>query len=119
MGDNARPNELDASHPLRLADSVTRVPVEDEAVLYDDATNALHRLDPIGALVVRLFDGRATVAELVDDLAAAFEAPRERIHGDVAALVRTLADNGLLAGVPGTVEHDPDRRIERALVDGC
>ena len=119
MAEPLRPGDLDDRHVPRLGGAVAHVPVEDEAVLYDGDTNALHRLDPIGALVVALFDGVSTTAEIVDDLAAVFDAPRDRIDEDVRALVLTLADNGLLSGVEGTVDHDPDRRIERALVDGC
>jgi pyrroloquinoline quinone biosynthesis protein D len=40
--------------------------------------------------------GEATLFAIVDGLAATFNAPRERIHTDVSALLRGLADKKLL-----------------------
>jgi hypothetical protein len=38
----------------------------------------------------------STLDEIVDDLAKAFTAPRERIHADVVNLLGALADKKLL-----------------------
>ena len=43
-----------------------------------------------------LTTGEATFGEIIDDLAKTFNAPRERIHADVTALLRGLADKRLL-----------------------
>ena len=40
--------------------------------------------------------GETTFGEIIDDLASTFNAPRERIHADVTALLRGLADKRLL-----------------------
>lgn len=103
-----------------LADDVTFVLVEDEAVVYAESSGTLHLLNPVAALVCQLFGGRATIAELTDDLTDAFQAPRREIESDVLALVADLGRRGLISGVErGRDLADSADRIERALVDGC
>jgi len=46
--------------------------------------------------VLKLVDGTSTLAALIDQLAATFDAPREMIAEDVAMMVRDLADKGVL-----------------------
>ncbi len=49
--------------------------------------------------ILKLVDGRASVAEIVDALAARYsQAPRELIAKDVTAMLQDLADKGCLAG---------------------
>ena len=48
----------------------------------------------------RLGPGRR-LGEVVDELAAEFEAPREVIGRDVRAMLQDLADQGFLAVCPG------------------
>ena len=50
----------------------------------------------IGAEIVKRCTGEASFAAIVDDLAATFAAPRERVEADVATLLRGLADKKLL-----------------------
>ncbi len=52
--------------------------------------------DPIALEIIKRCDGEATVAAIVDDLAAAFEAPREVIEKDVGALLQDLANKGIM-----------------------
>ena len=47
--------------------------------------------------ILKLVDGRASVAEIVDTLANRFNAPREEIAGDVTEMLQDLADKGCLA----------------------
>ena len=61
------------------------------------APERLFVLDPIALEIVKRCDGEATVAQIVDDLAAAFAAPRETILNDVSALLQDLADKRVLA----------------------
>ena len=52
--------------------------------------------DQIAVEIVRRCTGEASFAAIVDDLAATFAAPRDRIEADVATLLRGLADKKLL-----------------------
>lgn len=60
------------------------------------APERVFKADAIAAEVVKRCTGESTFAAIVDDLAATFTAPRERIAADVTALLRGLADKRLL-----------------------
>ncbi len=53
-------------------------------------------LDEIALQIVKRCDGAAALAAILDDLATAFAAPRELIAKDVHALLRDLADKGVM-----------------------
>lgn len=58
-------------------------------------------LDESGKEIIDLCTGETSVAEIVDRLAADYDAPREVIDHDVFAVLRLLAEKGLLvAGDP-------------------
>jgi pyrroloquinoline quinone biosynthesis protein D len=48
------------------------------------------------AEIIKRCTGEATVAEIVDDLAKTFNAPRERIATDVTAMLSGLVDKQLI-----------------------
>ena len=60
------------------------------------APERVFKADPIAAEIVKRCTGEATFAEIVDDLAKTFAAPRERVATDAGALLRALADKKLL-----------------------
>jgi pyrroloquinoline quinone biosynthesis protein D len=60
------------------------------------APERVFKADAIAAEIVKRCTGETTFAAIVDDLAATFNAPRERVLTDVAAMLRGLADKKLL-----------------------
>jgi pyrroloquinoline quinone biosynthesis protein D len=60
------------------------------------APERVFKADAIAAEIVKRCNGEATFAAIVDDLAATFKAPRDRVDADVSALLRGLADKRLL-----------------------
>ncbi len=52
--------------------------------------------DPVALEILRALDGRRTVGELADALAARYQAPRARVAADVTTLVSRLARDGLV-----------------------
>ena len=60
------------------------------------APERVFKADAIAVEILKRCTGEATFAGIVDDLASAYAAPRERIAADVAALLRGLADKKLL-----------------------
>jgi pyrroloquinoline quinone biosynthesis protein D len=54
------------------------------------------KADAIAAEILKRCTGDASVADIVDDLAQTYNAPRERIAGDVTRLLQDLADKKLL-----------------------
>ncbi|MBL29170.1 MAG: pyrroloquinoline quinone biosynthesis peptide chaperone PqqD [Rhodospirillaceae bacterium] len=60
------------------------------------APERVFELDPIASEVVRLCDGSKPVNEVVDTLAAKYEAPRDVIAKDVIDMLQGLADKGFV-----------------------
>jgi pyrroloquinoline quinone biosynthesis protein D len=60
------------------------------------APERIFKADAIAVEILKRCTGEATFAAIVDDLAATFAAPRERILADVTVLLRALADKKLL-----------------------
>lgn len=85
------------------ADSVPRLP-RHVKLQYDERRERWVILAPERVLVpdevaieiVKRCDGVASVSAIVDDLASAFDAPRETIDQDVIDLLQDLADKGFV-----------------------
>ena len=60
------------------------------------APERVFKADAIAYEILKRCTGEATLSAIVDDLAATFKAPRDRILTDVSALLRGLADKRLL-----------------------
>lgn len=54
------------------------------------APERVFQLDPVAREVLSRVDGERDIGAIVDELAAAFAAPRERILGDVRAMLADL-----------------------------
>jgi len=60
------------------------------------APERLFKTDAVGVEILNRCTGEATLASIIDDLAATYSAPRERIEADVNTLLTTLADKQLV-----------------------
>lgn len=60
------------------------------------APERVFKADAVTAEILKRCTGESTLDAIVDDLAKAFAAPRERIHADVVKLLGSLADKKLL-----------------------
>jgi pyrroloquinoline quinone biosynthesis protein D len=60
------------------------------------APERVFKADAIAVEIVKRCTGEATVGAIVNELANAYSAPRERVLADVSALLRRLADSRLL-----------------------
>lgn len=67
-----------------------------EGVVVFTPVGATVHLNHTAALLWQFFDGQATVAELADDVAAVFELPPGQALDEVTAIVRHLAERGVL-----------------------
>jgi coenzyme PQQ biosynthesis protein PqqD len=56
--------------------------------------------EPVALEILKRVDGKTSFAAIVDDLAASFAAPRERIEQDVEAFLGGLAEKGVLEYAP-------------------
>ncbi len=99
--------EIEEGFVLHFAGDVAGAEIDGEAVLLG-GDGAVHRLNPTATLVWRCADGHATLAEIIDDLAAAFTgAERTTVAGDVMQVVRDFVRLGLLNGVRAEPAPDP------------
>jgi pyrroloquinoline quinone biosynthesis protein D len=87
---------LDADAKPRLPRGVRLVHNEAQGGLVLLAPERVFKPDPIAAEILKRCTGEATLAAIVDDLAATFSAPRERVLADVSTMLRSLADKKLL-----------------------
>jgi pyrroloquinoline quinone biosynthesis protein D len=60
------------------------------------APERIFKADAIAVEILKRCTGETTLDAIVDDLAAAFKAPRERVHADVTKLLGGLAEKKLL-----------------------
>ena len=60
------------------------------------APERIVKADAIAAEIIKRCTGEVTFSELIDNLAKAYTAPREKIVADVSMLLRGLADKKLL-----------------------
>jgi pyrroloquinoline quinone biosynthesis protein D len=60
------------------------------------APERIFKADAIAAEILKRCTGETTFAAIVDDLAATFNAPRERISADASKLLGGLAEKKLL-----------------------
>jgi pyrroloquinoline quinone biosynthesis protein D len=60
------------------------------------APERVFKADAIAAEIIKRCTGEATFAQIVDDLAKTYSAPRDRISADAGALLRGLVDKKLM-----------------------
>ncbi len=77
------------------ARTVRMVEIDHEAILLDDARQAVYALNPTGTLIWRCLDGLSPVGEICDDLAFALEAPLDIVKRDTFDLVEQLLEAGM------------------------
>ena len=85
-----------SDNPRRRADVTLDQLADGSAVLYDKARKMAHPLTQTATLIWQACDGEHTLAAIVDELAAAYDAPRDAIEGDVTTFLRQLTDLHLL-----------------------
>lgn len=80
----------------RVRGDITTVELDGERVIWDPTSGELHHLNRSASAVMSLCDGGSSIAEIVEDLAAAFGVTTERVDADVRSLLRSLRRAGLL-----------------------
>jgi pyrroloquinoline quinone biosynthesis protein D len=64
------------------------------------APERVFKADGIASVILQRCDGSVSVAQMADEFAAAYNAPRDRILSDILGLLQTLADKRLLDVAP-------------------
>ena len=96
MSEPSAPSPIPADARPRLPRGVRLVHNEAQGGWVLLAPERVFKADAIAVEIVKRCTGEATFGEIIDDLAKAYSAPREKILADVTALLRGLADKRLL-----------------------
>lgn len=87
MGEDARPR-LSAHRRLKFDETRKNWTIQ--------APERVFLLDDIAHAIVSRCDGKKTLAEIVDELCCAFDAPREVVRNDVQNLLEDFAAKGVI-----------------------
>ncbi|MGI9624013.1 MAG: PqqD family peptide modification chaperone, partial [Acidimicrobiales bacterium] len=80
-----------------INEDVVGAVVADGVIIHRPSTRGIALLDPLAGAIWQLLDGSTTEAGLVQELAEAFDHPREEIEADVFALLDQLRTNEFLS----------------------
>lgn len=87
---------MDSSTKLmRNGNLVFRV-IDNDGVIYNPATKRLHMLNEIALMAWNLWDGKHTLAEIVDVVVSGYDADAEKVMQDITNCAGELCRHGLL-----------------------
>jgi len=92
----ATPVHVTLASPVRHSTKVLAQEVGGEAVLLDLGSERYFGLDPVGTRIWALLADASDLAQVHAALCGEFDAEPSRIEADLLALVRQLADAGLV-----------------------
>ena len=101
------PDQIDDRFIPVPGPTVEQAVVDGDLVLVDGWRSA-SVVGPLGSVIWGSFDGRATVGQIVDELAAATGADPGVVAHDVVGFTRQMGEKGYLAGVRPPAPDDPD-----------
>jgi len=84
-----------AARPLRQS-RVVFTRAGETALLLDPTNGGYFSLSDVGARIWELCDGKHTLDDIADTLAAEYDAPSEAIRADASELLEELGAEGLL-----------------------
>ena len=114
------PSDIDGSFRPRRAPSVAYTELDGETVLYDEATQGTHLLNPTAGLLWQCFEGDVSLDELAAEVAEAYGIDPAAAADDVLTTARSLGELGVLSGVRGTaVGPSATDAAEEPGDDGC
>ena len=85
--------------------------IDDEAVVVRQRAGEVLVMNETAARLLELADGRTSVADWVEVLAAEYEVDRKALERDVLAFAMDLADEGMLELVPEEERPEESRGV--------
>jgi coenzyme PQQ synthesis protein D (PqqD) len=101
---------LEPGSILRPARDLRFRRIDDEAVVVRQRAGEVLVMNETAARLLELADGRTSVADWVEALAAEYEIDREALERDVLAFALDLAEEGMLELVPLSEEKPEESR---------
>ena len=93
-----------ASAPRRR-DDLTSVELDGETVLFRAADGTMHKLDAVGTLLWKAFDGKVSLTELAEEIGSVLEEDVDTITDDLLDYTRRLSALGLLVDTTAIDDH--------------
>jgi PqqD family protein of HPr-rel-A system len=93
---NAGNLQVAATYVPRKAADVLELDMEDGLIVYNHDSSLVHHLNPSAALVWRICDGEASVAELSAEVAEEYRLIRDNVQRDLQSLVAEFDALGLV-----------------------
>lgn len=104
-----KPDDIDGSYRPKPRPEITATELDGVIVLFDERHGTCHELNASASAIWGGFDGRTTLAQLVDELARQYGADHATIARDVFTLVRHLGELRVLDGITSRSEEQfPD-----------
>jgi PqqD family protein of HPr-rel-A system len=91
--------QIDVGFSACPADSAVWVLLDNEVVIYEEASGSVHSLNPTATLVWQCLDGKSPLRDIAADFAEVFEIDPSSAERQIVGLVREFGRQGLLAGV--------------------
>jgi hypothetical protein len=112
------PDDVDDRTVPLPAPHVAIVAIDDGGLLVDEEAGRGYALNSTASLLWTLFDSASPLGDLIDDVSAAFGAPRPEVAHSVHGLVRFFGEVGLFENVTRNIASVPID-IEYVDVDEC
>ena len=112
------PDDVDDGTVPIPAPHVAMVEIDDGGLLVDEEAGRGYALNTTASLVWTLFDAVSPIGDVIDDVSAAFGAPREDVADSVVGMVRTFGELGLFENVTRNIASVPID-IEYVDLDEC
>jgi PqqD family protein of HPr-rel-A system len=80
--------------------------LDNEAVVFDERSAVVHRLNPSATLVWTMCDGETSIEQMLAELAEAFGLPPEAFAADVRTALDSFWDEGMLTGSVPVVHEE-------------
>ncbi len=93
---------------FRLSETIRRTQTNDGDVLLDIHNGRMFCLNAVGSRILELLRQRMHESCIADEISREYEEDRERVRADVAELLETLEQNGIILPV------DASRPTEQA-----
>lgn len=88
---------IQAGSVVKRGESIRGREFGDAGVLLDVSSGEYVQTDEVGLAIWEQIDGRKTAAEIVEALAAHFDADAQTIAGDTAEFIEELLERGLVS----------------------
>jgi hypothetical protein len=95
------PDAVDEDLVVARVAGVRALPLGDGRTLLDQEVGAFLAVSPTGAIVWKCLDGSSSLGDICRDLAEVFDAPLPTVTDDTLALVRRMAERGLVRDANG------------------